>query len=198
MSYVYRHIRLDKNEPFYIGISSSNNNYSYTRANSKEQRNEIWGRIVAKTDYIVEILLDGISYEDAKIKEKEFIKLYGRIDNKTGTLSNLTDGGDGTLGMPSPSKGKKLSASHIEKVRQKKLGANNPNYGKVFSQEYRDKLSKANRLGKHNLAKKVYSTETNQIWDCIKSCAIDLGYNYSTLRAYLNGQKKNKSKIKYV
>lgn len=198
MSYVYRHIRIDKNEPFYIGISSSNNNYSYTRANTKMQRNEIWERIVAKTDYIVEILLDDISYEDAKIKEKEFIRLYGRIDNQTGILSNLTDGGDGTLGMPSPSKGKKLSASHIEKVRQKKLGANNPNYGKIFSQDYRDKLSKANSLGNHNLAKKVYCTETNKIWDCIKLCAIELGYKQSTLRAYLNGQRKNKTKIKHV
>jgi hypothetical protein len=198
MSYVYRHIRLDKNQPFYIGISSSNNNYSYTRANSKEQRNEIWGRIVSKTDYIVEILFDDISYEDAKIKEKEFIKLYGRIDNKTGILSNLTDGGDGTLGMPCPNKGKKFSASHIEKIRQKKLGINNPNYGKIFSKDYRDKLSKANSLGNHNLAKKVYCTETNKIWDCIKLCAIELGYKQSTLRAYLNGQRKNKTKIKYV
>jgi hypothetical protein len=198
MSYVYRHIRLDKNQPFYIGISSSNNNYSYTRANSKEQRNDIWGRIVSKTDYIVEILFDDISYEDAKIKEKEFIKLYGRIDNKTGILCNLTDGGDGTLGMTSPNKGKKLSATHIENVRKKKLGSNNPNYGRIFSIEHRNKLSEAGKLGKHYFAKKVYCTESNKIWDCVKSCAIDLGYNYSTLRAYLNGQKKNKSKIKYV
>ena len=100
--------------------------------------------------------------------------------------------------MPSPSKGKKLSASHIEKVRQKKLGANNPNYGKIFSQEYRDKLSKANSLGNHNLAKRVYCTETNKVWSCIKLCAIELGYKQSTLRAYLNGQRKNKTKIKYV
>jgi hypothetical protein len=198
VAYIYRHIRLDKNEPFYIGISSSNNNYSYTRANTKMQRNEIWGRIVAKTDYIVEILLDDISYEEAKVKEKEFIKLYGRIDNQTGILSNLTDGGDGTLGMPCPHKGKKLSATHIENVRKKKLGSNNPNYGRVFSKEYRDKLSKANSLGNHNLAKKVYCIETDRIWDCIKLCAIELGYKQSTLRAYLNGQRKNKTKLRYA
>lgn len=27
MAYIYRHIRLDANEPFYIGISKSNTNY---------------------------------------------------------------------------------------------------------------------------------------------------------------------------
>jgi hypothetical protein len=32
MAYVYRHIRLDKNEPFYIGVGSDSN---YSRAFTK-------------------------------------------------------------------------------------------------------------------------------------------------------------------
>lgn len=195
MAYVYRHIRLDKNEPFYIGIS---NNKKYYRAYDSQKRNKIWKGIVSKSEYEVEIIIDGISYEDAKRKEVEFISLYGRIDLATGTLANLTDGGDGTLGMTSPHLGKKFTESHKEKIRKSKLGDKNPNYRKVFSKEYRDKLSKSRSLGKHHLAKKVYCSNTNKVWDCIKSAALELGYKHSTLRAFLNGQRKNKTTLKYV
>ena len=54
MAYVYRHIRLDKNEPFYIGIGSDK---YYKRANSKD-RNAFWKRIAAKTKLKVSIAED--------------------------------------------------------------------------------------------------------------------------------------------
>lgn len=95
MAYVYRHIRLDKNEPFYIGIGSD---FSYKRAYEKTRRNKIWKDIVSKTDYEIEILFDELTWEQACEKEKEFILLYGRIDNQSGILTNLTNGGDGTSG----------------------------------------------------------------------------------------------------
>jgi hypothetical protein len=79
MPYVYRHIRLDKNEPFYIGIGKIPN---YKRAYLKSIRNVIWKQIANKTSYEIEILCDDLSWEDAMIKEQEFIALYGRIDNK--------------------------------------------------------------------------------------------------------------------
>ena len=46
MAYVYRHIRLDKNEPFYIGIGSDMTN---KRANERARRSELWKKIVAKS-----------------------------------------------------------------------------------------------------------------------------------------------------
>lgn len=101
MAYVYRHIRLDKNIPFYIGIGNDNKG-KYARAyhGEKSRRcSRIWKRIVAKTTYEVEIILDDISWEDACNKEIEFILLYGRIDRETGTLANMTDGGEGVLGL---------------------------------------------------------------------------------------------------
>ena len=95
MAYLYRHIRLDKNEPFYIGIATH-----LKRAYDKSSRkNKIWQSIISKTDYEVEILFDDLTREQVLEKEKEFIALYGRIDKKTGTLCNLTDGGEGTLGI---------------------------------------------------------------------------------------------------
>ena len=70
---VYRHIRLDKNEVFYIGIGKN-----LSRAFDKRQRNRYCKFITNKTKYRVDILFDDLSKEEASDKEKEFIKLYGR------------------------------------------------------------------------------------------------------------------------
>jgi hypothetical protein len=103
MAYIYRHIRLDKNEPFYIGIGKDDLKEFKRAHHSGNKRNKIWKAITSKTGYIVEILFDDLSWEEAKLKEIEFIKLYGRINKGNGILSNMTDGGDGSLGCtPSP------------------------------------------------------------------------------------------------
>jgi hypothetical protein len=88
---VYRHIRLDKNIPFYIGIGKDIN-----RPYNKKDRSNFWKSIINKAEYIVEILFDNLTKEQAIEKEIEFIKLYGRIDLKNGSLCNMTCGGDGT------------------------------------------------------------------------------------------------------
>lgn len=99
--YLYRHIRLDTGEPFYIGIGTKIDRVSkrmstlYYRAFSKSKRNSIWSRIIEKTNYEVEILLESNDYDFIKQKEIEFIALYGRVNNKTGILTNMTDGGEG-------------------------------------------------------------------------------------------------------
>jgi hypothetical protein len=128
MAYVYRHIRLDKNEPFYIGIGSDN---TYQRANSnyKKHRNKIWNDIANKSEYEVEIIVDDLTWEQACEKEKEFILLYGRKDLNTGTLCNLTNGGEGVLGN-------KLTQSqkeHLSKIQK----------GRVLSVETKLKMSKS-------------------------------------------------------
>ena len=113
MAFVYRHIRLDTNQPFYIGIGKDER--YYFRATKKSQRNIHWKRIVAKTDYRVEILMDDITYDEAKEKEIEFIKLYGRINLSNGPLCNMTDGGEGNLGyVATEETRKKLSNSISE------------------------------------------------------------------------------------
>lgn len=97
MALVYRHRRLDTNNIFYVGISKDKRRpYADGR-----YRNKIWNRIVSKTNYNVEIIADNISYEDAIELEIFLISIYGKLSNNTGTLSNLTDGGEGTLGIKS-------------------------------------------------------------------------------------------------
>lgn len=108
--YLYRHIRIDNGEVFYVGIGTKraskskkqvkSNKWIYDRAYSKFRKtSNIWNSIVAKTDYKVEILLESDDLTFIKEKEKEFIKLYGRINLKTGTLANMTDGGEGMNGV---------------------------------------------------------------------------------------------------
>jgi hypothetical protein len=134
MAYVYRHIRLDKNEPFYIGIG---NDLTNKRANEKARRSKLWKKIIAKSGYDVEILFDNITYDEAKLKEIEFIKLYGRIDLGNGTLANLTDGGDGTANpsqetrnkLSNIHKGRKNSESLMHLLKERK-GEKNPAFGK--------------------------------------------------------------------
>ena len=159
MAYLYRHIRLDKNEPFYIGISNVNDNYK--RAYKKTCRNKHWTNIINSTNYEVEILLDDLTEEEVKIKEKEFITLYGRIDLKTGSLVNLTDGGDGVLNMNTNSElrlklskaafGKKMSESAKKKMGDnQKLPVLQYDLNGTFIKEWDGIIDATKEVGKHS------------------------------------------------
>ncbi len=117
MPILYRHIRQDKNEPFYIGIGESE-----SRAYEIKGRTRAWKNIANK-GYNVEVLFDDLSWEKACEKEIEFIALYGRRDKKTGTLVNMTDGGEGTVGYRHTDETKEI-------IRESMTGSKNPNYGK--------------------------------------------------------------------
>lgn len=125
--YIYRHIRLDKNEPFYIGIG---NKKDYARAYESHvsKRNSMWIKIYNKTSIEVDIILEGLTKEEASIKEKEFIKMYGRKDLNSGTLCNLTDGGDGIWNCL-------RSEETRKKLREKSEGSKNHRFGTKQSEE---------------------------------------------------------------
>jgi len=74
MAYVYKHIRKDNNQVFYVGIGADNKG-KYSRAYSL-RRNGFWHIIKNKTDYLVEIVYDNITWEEACEKEKQLIKEY--------------------------------------------------------------------------------------------------------------------------
>jgi hypothetical protein len=185
MAYVYRHIRLDKNEPFYIGIS---NDMSQRRSREKTRRSKLWNRIVDKTDFDVEILFDDIPYHEAKSKEIEFIKLYGRIDLGNGTLANLTNGGDGTINPSQETRDK------ISKV----------NKGRKNSKALMELL--INRTGKKNPAFGITGVKCKNFkgyiqvfkngvyfgrYEGIRDCAESLGVTATKVSAVLNGRRNH-------
>jgi len=115
MSLVYQHRRKDTGEIFYIGIGEHK-----SRAYDKSGRNDIWNRITQETEYSIEIIKDNISREEAKNIERKLISEYGRIDKKTGILSNKSIGGEGdNIGGSGPMDGwedRQMILKDIEKI----------------------------------------------------------------------------------
>lgn len=224
MAYLYRHIRLDKNEVFYIGIGTTDDNHK--RAYDTVQRSDFWKRITSKSDYRVEIVIDDLTDEEVFKKEREFISIYGRKDLNKGTLCNLSDGGEGNKGwIPSDEwrkahsearKGLKMSDEWRAKLSKAKKGISRPmseaakekiriaNIGRKPTQKTIDAIKKAN----------TGRSKTKQELDKISKIIIDIntgvfyigtqevcdlyGYNKRTLMTYLNGTLPNKTPFRYA
>lgn len=154
MAYVYRHIRLDKNEPFYIGIGKENDG-NYYRASSKCNRNKMWWNIVNKTAYEVDIIYEHHDYNFIKKKEIEFIGLYGRRQFKTGCLVNMTKGGDGITG-------RFITEDVKKRLSESKKGKNHPMYGKKLSPDTKEKIRIA------NIGKRISDLTRKRISDGLK------------------------------
>jgi hypothetical protein len=175
MAIVYAHKRKDNNNIFYIGIGKTKK-----RAYSKFGRNSHWNHIIKKVEYEVEILFDNIDWDSACQIEIELIKKFGRVDLNTGSLVNMTDGGQGakghnrktTLGRIIISNGKLEKRIYLhelyeyeklgwKKGRSEKCKLNTSaskkgsipwNKGKkdIYSQEFLDNLRKSNIGKKHS------------------------------------------------
>ena len=207
MAYLYRHVRLDKNEPFYIGIGSDN---LYKRAYSNHNRTKYWKNIISKTSYKVDIIMDNLTWEEACEKEKEFISLYKRTCDG-GILCNLTLGGEGVYGlkhsekskllMSSQRKGRKQSQETIIKRSKKLSGINNPNYGKKIPDYQKEIIAAAQKGRKKSdlekeaiyskTRKKVLDTKTNIIYGSINEVAKALNIHSTTVSRWTKNPNKN-------
>ena len=107
---LYLHTKKGASEVFYVGIGSSRRPYII------QGRNRWWKRIVNKYDYTVTILADNLTWKQACDMEKYLIKYYGRRDLGTGSLLNMTDGGEG-IKSPSEETRAKMSAAKKGKKR---------------------------------------------------------------------------------
>ena len=140
MAYVYKHIRLDTNQIFYIGVGKTDK-----RPYSKVYRNKYWHNVVNKAGYFVEIILNDLTWDEALQKERELIKKYGRLDNKTGVLVNMTDGGDGVNGYKHTEEWK-LAASERNKNKiisdEQKAIVKNYMENRVITDEFKANVSK--------------------------------------------------------
>jgi hypothetical protein len=134
MYYLYRHIRLDKNEPFYIGIGTIAENKitfktKYSRAFLKSRRSIFWKNIVSKVNYETEIVIESENHEFIKQKEIEFIELYGRKDIGKGILVNHTNGGEGTINWKPTNQNKINHKNAMAKVNYDRFSIKIYQYG---------------------------------------------------------------------
>jgi hypothetical protein len=155
MAYVYKHIRKDTNEVFYIGISNGDSG-NYTRATDRNKRNLYWKRIVDKVGFYYEIIEDNISWETACELEKYWIKYYGRHNLKEGNLVNMTDGGEGASGFHHTEKHKQYIKDWMCKPKtiQWRKNIAIARTGTTASDETKKKMSKS-QIGNTNAKTKA-------------------------------------------
>lgn len=214
MAIVYRHRRLDTNEIFYIGIGK---NKSRAYQKSKSKRSNFWLNIINKTNYQVEIIAEGLSWEDACELEMLLIYEYGRKDLGTGGLVNMSEGGEnpplmlgdknysrtieGRKKISDRMKGRVLSSETKIKLSiiKKESGVIPPSQkGNTRGDKTKLKHSKSISGVKNHNAKKVICIETNKIWDCVKECVNENNLVYSSLINKLNGFRKNNTSFRYL
>lgn len=157
---LYIHVK-PNGEVFYVGIGSKN------RPFSKLNRNKFWHNIVNKYGYEIIILKSDLNWDNACELEKILINYYGRKDLKTGSLVNMTDGGEGTLNKSKETKSKISEAQKGSKNHMfGKTGKLNPNFNNTWTEEQKLKQSKRMKnYYKYNVCKNkglIRSEETKR------------------------------------
>lgn len=189
--YVYELWDIIKNTPFYVGKGQGKRAYSHMLESSlaKSNGNRLKKNVIRKM--LAENNIPSIKYVfetddelSAYNEETKLIMKYGRKDIGTGILTNLTNGGTGSLSpneearykMGSPRRGRKETQEethnrtkklkgykHSDETKAKQSlakagkipacvelrrsyeGEGNPQFGKLWSIEKRNKMSETNK-----------------------------------------------------
>lgn len=188
--YLYRHVRIDKNEPFYIGVGRKYYGKiykGYYRAKTQSKRNKLWRDIVSKTSYEIEIILESDNLEFVKRKEIEFIALYGRKNLGTGILANLTDGGDGCESLV-------FTVEQRKRMADRSKGNKNM-FGKKHSLESKMQMSNSSKT-KRKVVQKTLSGELVKVYDSIKETD-SYGFISTNVHACCTKKRETHKKFKW-
>jgi len=174
--YVYHLIDPFTGFPFYVGKGTGNRMYDHEKLTLSEKipnKNPILFRkikkIILSNNILYKKILENLTENEAFLLEQSEIKKYGRMNDKTGILCNMTNGGEGISGHKhsyetkkrisilhsgknNPFYGKHHTTKNLKKIRESSLGNKNSR-GLIHTKEIIKKLS---LLGK----KKIVSKET--------------------------------------
>jgi hypothetical protein len=145
-------------QPFWFGKGHGKRMYSHRQEAKKCLKDPTRFRDI-KIKIIIKLWAIGLDFTEEKIcmnitEQKSFeieieaIAKYGRIDNGTGCLANLTDGGEGSSGYRHSEKSKrKMSDNTIHTDEWKQMmselhsGEGNPFHGRTHSEDSKLKIS---------------------------------------------------------
>ncbi len=181
--YIYIHIRDDNNEIFYVGYGGGNKLEKikkYYRAYTKSGRtdNKDWKIIKEETTYRVEILYDNLTIEEAKQKEIETIRFFGRKDKGLGTLCNHNDGGN-----ISPYLGRKHSQETKNKISERTKGLKKP---KTEEHIRNNSIARYKHINQYDMDGNFIKS-----WISSKQAFIELNINYRNISSCLYNKRKS-------
>jgi hypothetical protein len=199
--YVYRHIRLDTNTPFYVGKGRNKRSFS------KLRRNKIWQGIVENSDFEAEIMVRNLSENDAFEKEKEFIKLYKSLGY---CEANMTNGGKGSDGYTHTKKARKnIGDSSRERGGgriggNKLIGKKRPNHviqsliesnkNRIVTEFTREKISKSKTGKEVYLKRKKIADNLGNLFGSVFEAASHHNIHKNSISNILNGRAKQTQK----
>jgi hypothetical protein len=177
MAVVYEHIRNDTNEVFYVGIGKEEK-----RAFSKFGRSKYWKRIANKVGYTVDVIHRDVSWNEACELEKHLIFLFGRKDLGLGSLVNMTDGGEGSLGGIF-NLGKKRTPEQSQRQSERQLGK------KASNESIKKQISSRTGSKRNDVAKKNMSIAQIKRNENAKGYFFDKRHSTYNSRITINGKR---------
>lgn len=153
--YVYGYFDAQDGTPFYIGKGKGSRLYHHlkeavnpnTKDKNKHKIRKIKKHISYGTNPVIEIIDGGLSESVAFELEEFLIKTIGRADLGNGPLTNMSDGGEGLVGLirdmggvKNPNYGKRgeesiwWGKSHTEETKEKMRLSQ---VGKIFSEDHK-------------------------------------------------------------
>lgn len=199
--YVYLHVKEDDGTVFYVGKGTK------LRWCVSFSRTLHWKNTAKKHGVVCQIVAHNLTAEEALILEKKLIASYGRQDQKTGCLVNLTDGGDGVVNYVWTEEHRKkiseagMGRKHTDEFKQM---VSKLHTGKVLSVETKKRISDA-RKGKplsekqkqsllnrgNKRSRKIICVETGVVYDSLTLAGKPLGLQATDISKVCKGKRKS-------